>query len=154
MIITCEQCNKKFEIDSKLIPNEGRLLKCGSCAHVWFYKNEIIDESLKVEEKPTPKKEIKKQKIIEDNNEDLNNEKETEISIPKNSNNTPTVYKKKKIGLLNIILVFIISFVGLMLLLETFKNPISRYVPNIEFLLNSLYEIIKDIILFFKDLIN
>ena len=38
MIITCDQCNKKFEIDSSLIPKEGRLLKCGSCEHVWFYK--------------------------------------------------------------------------------------------------------------------
>ena len=39
-------------------------------------------------------------------------------------------------------------------LLETFKGPISRIFPEINFLLNSLYEIIKDVTLFFKDLIN
>ena len=49
MIIVCEQCDKKFQIDSKLIPSAGRLLKCGSCSHVWFYKNEIIGENIKTE---------------------------------------------------------------------------------------------------------
>ena len=62
--------------------------------------------------------------------------------------------KTKKISFLNIILVFIISFVALILLLETFKYPIIKVIPNIEFLLISLHEIVKDIILFTKDLIN
>ena len=38
MIISCTQCDKKFEIESNLIPNEGRLLQCSSCNHKWFYK--------------------------------------------------------------------------------------------------------------------
>ena len=38
MIISCENCNKKFELDDHLIPNEGRLLECGSCSHKWHYK--------------------------------------------------------------------------------------------------------------------
>ena len=29
MIITCEKCSKKFDIDDKLIPKEGRKLQCG-----------------------------------------------------------------------------------------------------------------------------
>ena len=37
MIISCEECNKKFEIDEKLIPSEGRTLQCGSCEHKWFF---------------------------------------------------------------------------------------------------------------------
>ena len=28
---------KKFELMKILIPDKGRLLKCGSCDHVWFY---------------------------------------------------------------------------------------------------------------------
>ena len=64
------------------------------------------------------------------------------------------IIENKKIGVLNIIIVFIISFVALIILVETFKKPISIYIPNIEFILNSLHEILRDIILFFKDLIK
>ena len=45
MIITCEQCNKKFEIESILIPEKGRLLQCSSCNHQWFYKKDVSDET-------------------------------------------------------------------------------------------------------------
>jgi len=146
MIITCEQCNKKFEIESNLIPQEGRLLKCGSCEHVWFYKTQTIDESKKILTKPQPQKiESKKKKtFVKSRNKEL---KEIDPKVTEK-----TIKKTNKISLLNIILVFIITFIALLLLLETFKDPISEFVPNIKFLLNSLYEIINDIILFFKDL--
>ena len=43
MIIICENCNKKFEVNSKLIPISGRTIQCGSCNHVWFFnKNQEI----------------------------------------------------------------------------------------------------------------
>ena len=45
MIISCDQCHKKFEIDSSLIPKDGRLLECGSCNHKWFYKQHIEDKT-------------------------------------------------------------------------------------------------------------
>ena len=38
MIIECPNCNKKFSIDKKLIPKNGRTLKCSSCDHIWHYK--------------------------------------------------------------------------------------------------------------------
>ena len=38
-------------------------------------------------------------------------------------------------------------------ILDTFKGPIGKIVPNIEFLLYNLYETINDIALFLKDLI-
>ncbi len=41
MHIECENCNKKFELDSNLIPENGRELQCGSCEHIWFYKKKI-----------------------------------------------------------------------------------------------------------------
>ena len=46
MIITCPNCNKKFNIDNSLIPDEGRDLQCGSCNHVWLYK--IKEENSKI----------------------------------------------------------------------------------------------------------
>ena len=61
--------------------------------------------------------------------------------------------KIKKISLLNVILVFIISIIALIILVDTFKNPISLIFPDIKFILNSLYETLTDIILFFKDLL-
>ena len=37
MIIECEKCSKKFEVQDNLIPVKGRLLQCGSCAFKWHY---------------------------------------------------------------------------------------------------------------------
>jgi len=52
------------------------------------------------------------------------------------------------------IFVFIISFAALIILLDTFKNQLSSIIPNIDLILNNLYETLKDIYLFFKDLIK
>ena len=60
---------------------------------------------------------------------------------------------KKKYNFLNLTIVFIISFVALVILLDTFKNIISKIFPNLEFLLYNLYETIIDIVLFIGDLI-
>ena len=60
---------------------------------------------------------------------------------------------KKNYNILGLIIVFIISFVALIIVLDTFQEPISNIVPNIEFLLYSLYESINDIVLFFNNLI-
>ena len=48
MIIECIKCSKKFEVNSELIPSEGRTIQCGSCNHVWFFdkKDEILVEEL------------------------------------------------------------------------------------------------------------
>ena len=44
MIIVCNNCNKKFDLDSSLIPDRGRLLQCVSCNHKWFFKKEVLDK--------------------------------------------------------------------------------------------------------------
>jgi predicted Zn finger-like uncharacterized protein len=36
MILTCPHCETKFELDSALLGDEGRKVKCSSCAEVWF----------------------------------------------------------------------------------------------------------------------
>tara|TARA_B100001123_G_C15230063_1_gene994783 strand:- start:1058 stop:1486 length:429 start_codon:yes stop_codon:yes gene_type:complete len=141
MIISCNQCNKKFEIESNLIPKEGRLLQCSSCNHKWFYKKNLIQQT-------TFKKEIKKpiqeKKIIK--KRELNANKF--IDQKKHKNNSV-----KTISFLNLIIVFIISLIALIILIDTFKNPISLVIPNIKFILNSLYETLTDVTLFIKDLI-
>jgi len=150
MIISCDQCHKKFEIDSSLIPKEGRLLECGSCNHKWFYKQDIEDKTEEIIIEP-------KLKNIEEENTDPIQTNISQINELDTSSKKKEIIenkKIKKIGVLNIIIVFIISFVALIILIETFKDPISIFLPNIKFILNSLYEIIRDIILFFKDLIK
>ncbi len=37
--ITCPNCNKIFEVESKLIPSVGREVKCYSCDNIWYYKS-------------------------------------------------------------------------------------------------------------------
>ena len=150
MIISCDQCHKKFEIDSNLIPKDGRLLECGSCNHKWFYKQDIEDKTEEIIIEPQLKN-IEEENIdpIQTNISQIN---EFDISFKKKE--IIENKKIKKIGILNIIIVFVISFVALIILIETFKDPISIYIPNVEFILNSLHEIIRDIILFFKDLIK
>ena len=160
MIISCDQCHKKFEIDSNLIPKDGRLLECGSCNHKWFYKKDIedktdeitIDPELKnIEEDKTDEITIETElKNIEEDIDTIN----TNISQIPEKKEIVENKKIKKISILNAIIVFIISFIALIVLIETFKDPISIYIPNIKFILNSLYETLNDIILFFKDLVK
>ena len=40
MIIECINCYKKFEVNSNLIPINGRYIQCGSCDHKWFFKKD------------------------------------------------------------------------------------------------------------------
>ena len=141
MIVSCEKCNKKFELDINLIPQTGRLLQCGSCSHQWHYKpksksnhkneikvlkNEVTYAENKIIKKPYKRKNIE------------NNQKIDTI----------------KPGFLNYLLVSIISFFAIILLAETFKIQISHFIPNLDFYLSSFYETMKDIFLFFEDLLK
>ena len=146
MIITCEQCHKKFEIESNLIPEKGRLLQCSSCSHKWFYKRDIPEETkvvLEHQDIKTKKKEINNIKVFED----------LESTKKPKRKHSYTPFENKKISFLNIILVFVISIIALIVLLDTFKSPINLMIPNIEFFLESLYETLKDILLFIQDLL-
>ena len=46
MIISCINCYKKFEINSDLIPENGRLLQCSICNHQWFFKKKLPLENI------------------------------------------------------------------------------------------------------------
>jgi predicted Zn finger-like uncharacterized protein len=157
MIISCTSCNKKFEIDSNLIPEKGRLLSCGSCNHQWFFSNKITNN----QKTTVAKDEVNSNTInfTEDTLEKdikINNADKIEKESTNNSdvkNDVKTLKKKKNnVKILNLILVFIISFIALIIIVDTFQSLISIYIPNIEYILYNLYETLKDINLFFKDL--
>ena len=173
MIIICINCNKKFNIDSKLISDNGRLLECGSCNHQWYFKKEDApfkdstnlpnqniessEEILITSRKKTSTQNVKdnfdeiKQEEISDDKL-FSNDKNTNVDeIIEDNEKTEVVNKKPKI--LSLMIVFIISFIALIILVDTFKSPISKIIPNIEIILYNLYESIKDIKLFLNDLI-
>ena len=152
MIIQCENCNKKFEIQDNLIPDKGRLLECGSCAHQWHYtpitKLELTDE-VQIKDEPTEqlivKKTKKKSKIIKKIYEN-----DSDNEIDQTNENIKT--KEKNISFINFLLVGIISFVAIVILVDTFKNQIAYVIPNISLYINELHEILRDIFLFIADL--
>ena len=78
MIISCNNCEKKFDIDSILIPEKGRLLQCNSCNHTWFFKNETINEVTRKDESNKSNEKIIKPLI---NIEPLNVEKTESIEL-------------------------------------------------------------------------
>ena len=160
MIIECINCHKKFTVNSELIPEKGRTIQCGSCNHVWFFqKKDIQTEELskKTEsitsnidkESITPNiyKELKKSSNKPIYKKDINNNSGSEI-----------VKYEHKINFtfghfLSYTIVSLITFVALIILVDTFKSPLYDFFPNLEFFLFSFFEILKDIQLFIKDLI-
>ena len=153
MIIQCENCNKKFEIQDSLIPDEGRLLECGSCAHHWHYrpitKLELTDE-VQIKDEPTKQLIVKKKakKIPKIKKKVYENDADNEID--QTDENITT--KEKNISFINFLLVGIISFVAIVVLVDTFKNQIAYVIPNINLYINDLHEILRDIFLFIADL--
>ena len=155
MIITCPNCNKQFKIDNSLIPDEGRDLQCGSCNNVWFYKiEEKNNEALKLNEENIIKDiEIKDEIKEETINSEISNEKKVKIS--EKQKKSPTSKTNENIGskFFSYLIVFIISFVALIIFIDTLKSPLISLFPGIEIILINLFETLQDIKLFIIDLI-
>ena len=157
MIITCPSCNKKFNVDASLIPQEGRTLQCGFCDHKWFFKKENTDDEIKILEKKIPEPVIEDNKNLSENiKEDIVDEEDQDTESLKSSKEklSKKVKKKNDINYFNILIVIIISFIALILILDTFKAQLSLIIPNIEVILDNLYQSINDIKLFTLDLIK
>ena len=155
MIIECPNCNKKFEIDQNLVPNDGRLLQCGNCSHKWFFKINVTKKKIISDNISVPKEVEKKETDdISYSSDDEPEYSDEEINLE--SDNTSKIEKKPKrnYNFLNILLVIIISITALILFLDTFKDNLETVFPNIKFLLNNLYQSIEDIKLFIFDLIK
>jgi len=164
MIINCPNCNKRFKINTSLIPVDGRDLKCGSCDHVWFYKiedknleplslkediinnedkSEIVDK--KIEQTNEVKKSSSHNKIDTKDKKDLDKIADKQIPSKNKTKNTSGKF-------FSYIIVFIISFVALIILIDTLKTPLINIFPGLETVLFSLFEMLKDIKLFIIDL--
>ena len=161
MIISCPNCNKQFKINPSLIPDNGRDLKCGSCDHLWFYKIEDnITEPSTLHEDFADKK--TDNKIVENVNEPNDASLQEEIDDKINKTEDKIAEKQKPVKnkikkntsskFFSYLLVSIISFVALIILIDTLKVPLINIFPGLEILLFNLFEILKDIKLFIIDL--
>ena len=164
MIIECINCSKKFNVNSDLIPSEGRSIQCGSCNHLWFFypsqQKPVMDiTSQNKEDSPisSSKNNVKTNDVFKSKNiikKTLNEQTKSKFG----SQNFEVVKYQSKINfsftrLLSYISVVIISFIGLIILIDTFKSPLFKIFPELEYILFSLFETLKDITLFIKDLI-
>ena len=165
MIITCPNCNKQFKIDNSLIPDEGRDLQCGSCNHIWFYNiqeknNEVLELKQEINSEEIESKVENKEDKIEEKQQpeeiiktEINNKKKEKNS--EKQKNTTTLKKTENKGskFFSYLIVFIISFVALIILLDTLKTPLINVFPGLEIILFNLFETLQDIKLFIIDLI-
>ena len=161
MIIECINCNKKFEVNPELIPEKGRSIQCGSCNHKWFYKKDTQETILEINNEALVneiKQEIKINKDITEDKVDTNKitEEIVKDKIESKKNDETKTLKKSNIlsKIISYLIVAIISFVALIIVLDTFKTPLNNIFPNLELLLFNLYETFEDIGLFLKDLIK
>jgi predicted Zn finger-like uncharacterized protein len=165
MIIDCIKCTKKFVVNASLIPDNGRTIQCGSCNHVWFYKPKI--EQSKNEIKTEISSHKSNDNILENKKDDYTNEKSSKTEDTSNfenvTNTGPTsveiINENKKTTFniskfLSYFLVFLITFVALIIVLDTFKSPLSSIFPGLEIFLYNFFETLKDLYLFVKNLLS
>ena len=165
MIIDCIKCTKKFEVNASLIPDNGRTIQCGSCNHIWFYKPKIEQSKNEI------KAEITSPKF---NNNDLENKEDDQanekLSKTDETNNLENVTNKEPSSngltnknkkttfsvskFLSYFLVFLITFIALIIVLDTFKTPLSSIIPGLEIFLYNFFETLKDLYLFIKNLLS
>jgi small-conductance mechanosensitive channel len=55
---------------------------------------------------------------------------------------------------LSYFLVFLITFIALIIVLDTFKTPLSSIIPGLEIFLYNFFETLKDLYLFIKNLLS
>ena len=162
MIIECINCNKKFNVDADLIPKQGRQIQCGSCNHIWHFK---IESSLKeplILEDEDNQKNLSIAKDTKEVTESINVVKSTELlkdneiykenKIQENTTTENNIKISKISDFFSYLLVFLISFVALIILLDTLKSPLINVFPGLEIILFNLFETLKDVKLFIIDL--
>ena len=165
MIIDCINCTKKFEVKASLIPDNGRTIQCGSCNHIWFYnpKIELSKNEIKTEIS-NPKS---NDNILENKKDDYTNQKSSKTEDTSNfenvANTGPTsveiINENKKTTFniskfLSYFLVFLITFIALIIVLDTFKSSLSSIFPGLEIFLYNFFETLKDLYLFLKNLLS
>ena len=159
-LVQCNSCDHKWFFKKKITDKPKPTIKTHDLAEKQETINEIIAPI--VEEIVPVKNEISNTiELLDRVNENVSNMEKDSIKDNADKNEVKegdkklkakTSKNKKNYNILGLTIVFIISFIALIIALDTFQKPISSIIPNIEFLLYNLYETINDVVLFFKDL--
>ena len=154
MIIVCPSCGKNFNVRDDQIPDKGRLLQCSSCKHEWFFTKNTIPINDNMDELSNDEFTQESFGILDEEEDQRDKEiaedKRVKSEKPKNREKK----ESKKFNFFKLLLVFIISFVAFVLIVDTFIVQISEYVPFAEKYLDNLYQSLIDISLFFQNLIK
>lgn len=56
MRLVCPNCGAQYEVDDRVMPENGRDVQCSACGHAWFQRGPSTpgDETTKAEAKPAP----------------------------------------------------------------------------------------------------
>ena len=154
MIIVCPSCGKNFNVRDDQIPDKGRLLQCSNCKHKWFYTKNTIPVDDNLDEQSSDELTQESFGILNEeedrDDEVIVEDKTAELEKPK----TRKKKEGKQFNFFKLLLVFIISFIAFILIVDTFIVQISEYVPFAGNYLDNLYQSIIDIFLFFQNLIK
>ena len=163
MLVTCDSCQKKFNVPDSAITESGRLLQCGSCGNKW------TQYPIKQEFEKEQKSKKQTQKVKPNFTKEANKQNKIKTSIKKKKreiNLYSEEYLKKKHGLvikdkidngggkiskknlnssnffnyLTIIIIYLIAFFGILNLTKDFI--IASY-PFTESYINSLFEVFE-----------
>ena len=135
MIIECKNCQKRFIVKDDAITIKGRRVQCGNCGSRWLQlppkKEEIVSDTVK-KINPSKSEPIKKKKT-----------ESKKITLAEN---------KKSLGLFGYVFLIFLIFVSTLGILETFKNELIVYWPQINTQLIFVYESVNNILVIVKEL--
>ena len=116
MILSCPDCSTRFAIDADKLGPDGRRVKCGKCAHVWFESAPVADAEPEAAEPPLRVTPL---------------EPEEQSSIP--VRNLPAVQRARKARSARTgWIVSIILLAGILAALWFGREQIARAVPEAE----------------------
>ena len=178
MIIQCKSCQKKFLVSENAIPKGGMEVQCGICSSTWFQKPEIKKKSKPKSKKITQEKietasDGKKYKFLGKQwalvlpsgkagrlakshiKKELDEKIGRSIDPSVESMSIATSEKDEKnkgIGFLTSIFIILIGAISAIGVLETFKNELAVYWPELESYLEYVYETLMNIRTILRDL--
>ena len=151
MIIQCQNCSRKFQVNAEDIPKEGRMVQCSNCSQKWF------QTPIKVKAPVKRKRKRVKKKI-----EEVEINSIQKIIDPSSQDSVSEVYKPKQgLGFFGYIFLLIIIGFSIVGMLRTFENDLLNYFPEIEYIFQLLdeqsefvAETVKNMIIIVNDLIS
>lgn len=116
MILSCPDCSTRFAIDADKLRPDGRRVKCGKCAHVWFESAPVPDPEAQADEPPLHVTPL---------------EPEEQSSIP--VRNLPAVLRARKAKSARTGWIVSVGLLAAVLAVLWFaREPIARAVPQAE----------------------